>query len=164
MRYVLITSDRLKYILNEEENKKVVQAILRNDKAALIQDSVIPLHITPAITPFEVWYAQENERIALTGHRLCKKCLRTMEIQDKCTCWQEQGKGENKNAFKEPVLPESVHEAIKQMADKKNFPQLSEIEKLEVENEEKLLQRPTCNADDKGDYYEDSETGEKTYS
>ena len=153
MEYVLITSDKIKYILDENEYKGAVEAIARNDKVIVLRGSVIPLHITPLITPFEVWFSQESERLALTHHRLCKKCFCIMATGDDCTCW-ERSKGENKNAFG-AQLPEMVKQTLKEIAAKKAFPK---VEVLEPADSSRL----SSGSDDGGDYYLD-ENGEKCY-
>ena len=134
MKFVLITSDKLKYIINEGEYNALLEAINRNDKAFIIRKykALIPLHITPSIAPLEIWYAQENERLALTHHRLCKKCLRIMLIADKCVCWPKTGKSEKGNAFMNE-LPPTLKNALAEIASRKVFPKLDEADKSGIE-------------------------------
>lgn len=167
MKYVLITHDKLKFIIDDENYMAFLKAIENNDKAFVIKKykAVVPLHITPTIIPLEVWYPQENQRLALTHHRLCKKCLSIMHIQDKCSCWEETGKDEDKNAFIQK-LPDSVTEAVNEIANKKTFPQLDKFEKAEVEEQEKKLRLANANkaiCEQEGVYI-DPETGERFYS
>lgn len=160
MKYILITHDKLKFILDDENYEKFLEALAKNDKAFVIKKykTVIPLHITPTVVPFEIWYTQENERLALTHHRLCKKCLSIMAIEDKCTCWREQGTGEEKNAFV-GILPESVKERLGKITESKSFPKLDNWDKGQIEVEEAKRNKPRLGEG----WYEDPETGERIY-
>lgn len=164
MQYVLITPNKMKLLLSQQENMAVQRAIVNNDKAVFVQGATISLNIVPEIYPVEIWYAQENERLANNGKRLCKKCLSIMNIDDKCTCWTEMSKGDDKNAFKSE-LPESVKGAVKQIAENKSFPKITELdieqEKL-LSGEFKHKPKMITGEDDDGSWYID-ESGEKMY-
>ena len=156
MQSVLITHDKLKFLLNTAECQLFLGAIKNNDKAFVLQrydNAVIPLHITPTLIPFEIWYAQENERLALTHHRLCKKCMSIMHIEDKCACW-ESGKGEEKNAFV-AKLPEQVKKTLAKIAETKAFREV-------YDSTPTRPKRLITGSDDTGDYYL-GDTGEKMY-
>ena len=68
--YILITSDKIKFILNETEKEGVIRAVAKGDKFVLLQDSMIPLTIPPVVIDAERYYAQENERLATMNKRL----------------------------------------------------------------------------------------------
>ena len=165
----MILPDKMKLLLNEEEKEAVIKAIQQGDSYVVLRGQMVSLQIIPTVLTFETWYTQENEKLALSGKRLCKKCLSIMAISDKCACW-EGGKGEERNAFKETPLPELVESAIKQITEKKSFPVLKNIDKSELlyrEAKERLAQSryEFYNDDGSGtDFYIDEETGEKRYS
>jgi len=165
MVYVLVSATKKRYALDDIEYQKVLKAIEDDDKAVMVQGSVIPLHITPEVMPFEVWFPQENERLALSGKRLCKKCLCIMDIQDKCSCWKEMGKGEVKSGFQLPVLPENVKQAVKQIAKKKSFPKVvqADIDREELKPGQVKKKRIESGSDDNGDFHID-DNGEKQYA
>ncbi len=154
-KYILITAAKLKYILSEKEKQAVFTAISEKEKQVVIQGEMIPLHITPSVVKFERWYAQELERLALSGKRLCKKCLKIMDIVDKCSCWEETGTGKKQDAFIAPT------EQIKQITDKWSFPALTEEDKIGIEeDEEKRLAAPQYTENG----YIDKESGEEMHS
>lgn len=126
MEYVLITHDKLKFICSENEYKAVLNAIRNSEKFVVLQQSVVPLQITPTIVSFERWFAQENERLKLTNNRLCNLCFCIMNIYDKCACWAEQGKGKEQDGFLLENLPKSV--IAKLHGTIKSFPKLTGLE------------------------------------
>lgn len=166
MKYVLTTHDKLRFILDDDNYSEFLKALQENSKAYVIKKykAVIPLHITPSVVPFEIWYAQENERLALSNHRLCKDCLCIMNIFDKCKCWKEMGVGEEKNAFV-GKLPESVKLMLEQTVSPNGFPQVTnkEIYKETDWAKVSLVKKLITGGDDLGDFYI-NEDGEKTYS
>lgn len=160
MKYILVTHDRLRFILDEGNYASFLKAIKNNDKAYVVgkYKTVIPLHITPTVMPFEIWYAQENEKLAMSGKRLCKKCLSIMEFKDGCICWKMK-KGEKKNAFIGEV-PQMAKDAINKIAESKSFPKVSQ---LDVDLEEKPdKRRLKTGSDGGGDFYLD-EHDQKIY-
>lgn len=134
-KYVLITIDKIKYILNEKEKAGVFSAIQSGEKQIVIQGEMVPLHVTPAVILFSRWYAQELERLANSGKRLCKKCLKIMQIDDKCACWEEMGKAVKQDAFIAP--PEQTSGLF-------SWPKLTEADKEQIKIEE-AARRPIFN-------------------
>jgi hypothetical protein len=157
-RFVLITPEKTKFILQDNERASVFAAIQAGEKQIILQNEMIPLHITPLIITFSRWYAQELERLALMEKRLCKKCLKIMAIQDKCDCWEHQGKGKEQDAFVAPA------EMIKSIADKMSFPKLTEAERASIEPALTEAE-PTKYIEEGGaDGYVDPDSGEKHFS
>jgi len=166
-KYVMTTTDKTKFILSEEEKEAVFKAVLNGkQKQIVVQGQMIPINIAPTIITMERWWSQENERLALTHHRLCKNCLSIMHIQDKCPCWKTMGKGELKSGIEAPLLPQGVADTIQQLADKKAFPQLDRFDRAKLEDEEKQARLANANraiSTQEGAYI-DPETGETFYS
>lgn len=158
--HVLITFDKVKFFISEKEGLGIINALNQGQKMAIIQGEVIPLNIAPTIITIERWFAQENERLALTHHRLCKKCLCVMMISDVCSCWEELGKGEQKSAFG-GTLPEGVRQTIELMAKSKSFPSVT-TEQIAKEGKQFRLSG-ISGVDNVGDFYLD-DNGEKIYS
>lgn len=127
--FVLITPEKVRLLISETEYKAYLKALNSKAKFIMIQQSLIPLQVLPTVFPFDTWYANENERLAMTGKRLCKLCLCIMSMYDSCPCWSEKGRNEAKNAFKQPQLPESVKKLLPTV---KRFPQIGEIEEENV--------------------------------
>lgn len=159
-RYILMTADKSKFVLNEKERETVFNAIQNGDAFVALRKEMISLQIIPTIITLERWWSQENERLAVSGKRLCKKCLGVMTIQDKCACWEVQGKGEIKHGIETPKLPGGIDESLKEIANKKSFPKLGNWEKGQVEVEEKAIEKLPSGEG----WYTDPETGETFYS
>lgn len=120
-KFVLVTSEKQRLLIDENEYKALVKAIDANKKYAIVQGFMIPLAIAPSISPFEAWYETETERLANSEKRLCKKCLKIMNIYDKCLCWEQQGTGREQHALK-PILPDSVRERLSEISAQKSMP------------------------------------------
>lgn len=161
-KYILITHDKIKFILSEMEYKAIIQVIAAGKKQVMVQGELIPLNIIPSVVKFERWYAQENQRLALTNYRLCKKCLSAMRIDNVCACWDEKGLGEDKNAFIEIDLPQSVKQIISGIAKSKQFPALSSEDIADIEAEKQKRIVTNTGEDETGSYF--LEDGEKIYS
>lgn len=93
-KYFLITSDKYKFEITEAQKAAIIKAINRGDKLLELQDSVISLAITPTIIEHSRWFAQENERLKVSGKRLCKKCNLIMDVDTGCICWHKNERGE----------------------------------------------------------------------
>jgi len=158
--YILYTHDKRKFIINETEKEAAFKAVMNSEKALFLHGEMIPLQIAPTIMKFERWYTQENERLAMTDRRLCKKCLSIMSIFDSCACWENTGKGEEKNAIA-GVLSESLNK----LAESKKFPALTEEDKEDIEAEKKALNEAPEYVEIGGQLgYKDEESGEIMYS
>ena len=159
-KYVMIMADKNKFILNEDEKVGVFDAVQNGESFVFLKGEMVSLQIIPTVITIERWWSQENERLAVSGKRLCKKCLGVMMIEDKCPCWEVQGRGEIKHGIETPLLPGTVKEAIQQVADKKSFPKLGNWEKGQVKAEEEAAkQLPSGEG-----WYTDPETGERMYT
>lgn len=156
-KYIIITGSKKKFLISEKESKAVINALNKDAKFVMLQGQIIPLQIIPEILKFETWYIQENERLRLTNKRLCKKCLRTMEmIGPGCDCWNRNS-GKGQNIFK-PQLPESIKKQIQGTI--KEFPKLEEGEIIE----ENKKQADYIEGPDGELGYKDEESGETMYS
>ena len=125
-KFVLITHEKMRFLLNRDEYKIYTNAVKVKAKFVTIQGSFIPLQILPSVFPFGVWYTNENERLANSGKRLCKLCLSIMEGD--CKCWDGKTK---KNAFIPPELPNNVKLLLVDAI--KSFPKVTK-EEIEEEN------------------------------
>ena len=94
MKYKMLTSDRVKFDLTEEERIAINKALVAGQKFAIIQGCTISLAIAPTILPFDTWVANENERLVTSGKRLCKKCYKIMDVESGCTCWHKNERGD----------------------------------------------------------------------
>jgi len=161
-KYIMTTGGKEKFVLTENEAEAIKRSVRNGDAFTVIKGEMVSLQIVPSVIRLERWYAQENERLALTHHRLCKKCLSVMQIADKCPCWKESGKSENKHAFVAPELPDSVKESVRKVSSGMGFPGLSDGEKAEVEAEDLAMdKRLTMPAPGGG--FIDKDTGEVHY-
>lgn len=91
MKHVLITSEKMKFLISDEEKKAVVQRLLQKEKFVVLQGEVVPLAIAPTISTFDRWFAQENERLKTYSMKLCKKCLCARHVSERCQCWESDG-------------------------------------------------------------------------
>jgi hypothetical protein len=154
--FVLTTPGKQRLLINEKEYKALLECLNKGEKFVVIQGHLISLAIAPAVSPFANWYATENERLANSGKRLCKKCLRQMDVLDKCTCWEIMSKGEKQNAFKAPDI-------IKEFsAGYYKWPELSEDEKQQLEVKP-TVSIPRYVENRAGMGYIDKESGEEMY-
>jgi|SRR3990167_100354 len=161
--YVLITHDKTRLLLTQDQAKQVFEAIQAGEKYIIIQSQMIPLHIIPTVLEVEVWYTQENEKLRISNRRLCKKCLSIMDILDVCDCWEKKSKGYKKNSFRQPVLPEEVLKLLREKAKVMEFPKLTAEDKAQIEAED--IKEPVEYVDRGGQLgYKDPDTGEVTYS
>lgn len=108
MKYKMITSDRVKFDLTEEERNAVNKALVAGQKFVIIQGCTISLAIAPTILPFETWIENENERLVTSGKRLCKKCYKIMDVETGCVCWNKNERGEE-----QPLLGEAAAEFVR---------------------------------------------------
>lgn len=128
MKYVLITADKTKFIVSKEERDSVLQSVNSGAKAILIQDTLISLAIAPSVIPFDRWWAQQEDDLARSEKRRCKKCLRIFSAEGVCPCW-ESGGGKERDAF---VAPLKELQGIKLLG----WPELTNFEKSQVLYEE----------------------------
>lgn len=103
----MMTADKLRFILSEQERGLVLQEFNKGAKAVFVQDSLISLAIAPTITEYERWFAQENERLFERGKRLCKKCGSIMDVGFGCICWGKHGEYKS-----EPIRSSEVPDAL----------------------------------------------------
>lgn len=157
--YLLITADKFKFEINVEEKAAIIKAINRGDKLLEIQDSVISLAITPTIVKAERWWAQENERLATTEKRLCKKCGSIMDMASGCTCWEMRGAKERNPFLLE--LPESIKQIVHNGVRVQSFPTPTEEEVYEAAGTRYLENKEE---DDGEPLYTIDESGVKLYS
>ena len=80
-KYIMITSDKFKFFLTLEERDAVNRSIAKGDKFLVVQDSTIPLSICPTMLPIDKWREDENNRLYVSGNKLCKKCNTVRDIQ-----------------------------------------------------------------------------------
>jgi hypothetical protein len=156
MTYILKVMGGEKFIITEEQKNGVMQALSSGLKVIEINGEIVPLAPVPSVVRFERWFTQENERLRLTGRRLCKQCFSVMEIETGCTCWGRNG-GKDKHAF---VLPQSVMSQLSIRA----FPELSLAEQAKVDFESQTIEPVEYIEENNILGYIDSETGEKLFS
>lgn len=157
-KYVLTTPEKQRLLISQEEYNGVIMALDTNKKYAVIQGHIIPLSIAPTVSPFANWYATENERLANSGKRLCRKCLKQMDIFDKCPCWEVMGKGEQQNAFIASKLPQL-------MSGWHKWPELTDEDRRQIDEENSIDPSITRYVEDgEIDGYIDPYTGETMYS
>lgn len=166
--YVMITADKMRFLLSENEYKTVLKAISQKLKSIFLQKSTISLAITPTIMPYEKWYAVENEALFKVCKRLCRKCGSAMAINDGCTCWQKFGSKE-KNPYDTKYLPESIKKMLAENFGIKSFPALTESDKQQVEIENAQIEKQKLLAKAQKDHVNGpdfwiSESGETMYS
>jgi len=160
MFYVMETIQKARYLLNEREKQEVYEAIAEHESHVIIQGDMIPLAATPSIMSFSRWWAKENERLAVSGKRLCKKCMKVMEMQDKCICW-DSNLAKKQDAF--VALPEEVSRILHSKV--RSFPKLTTQDKLELEQQDQLrLTAPDYVEQTGGLGYRDKESGEIFFS
>lgn len=131
--FVLITAQKQRLIISQKEYDALLDCLNKGQKFVVIQNHLMSLAIAPSVTPFASWYATENERLANSGKRLCRKCLKQMEIMDKCSCWTVMGKGKIQEAF---VLSDEIKKFIADYSKKFSWPKLLEEENMQIEIEE----------------------------
>jgi len=162
-KFVLISSDKQKFIISQIEFDLIFGALEDGAKYIRLQKSLLPLNMAPTIIPFARWYAQELERLVLTGKRLCRKCLKIMTITDKCDCWQATGKGKSQDAFLAPK--EQMSGIVSDFAKKMSFPELTEADRAAIALENANTEEPTEYIERGGsDGYIDPESGEEHFS
>ena len=159
--YILTTANHQRLLINKNEYDGLIGALNEDKKFVVMQGHVISLALAPSVSPFANWYATEAERLAVSGKRLCKICLKIMGISDKCGCWEVQGLGKKQDAF--VALPDELkqlaHGAIK------SFPKLTEEDKFRLESEEALRQALPEHIENKnGQLGYVDEAGEEQYS
>lgn len=86
MNYVLITINGTRFLISEKEKISVYQAVANHEKSVIIQRQMIGLQAVPEVLEFPNWFAQENERLSNQRKKLCKKCLGSILIENKCSC------------------------------------------------------------------------------
>lgn len=131
MYYVMITIQKMRYLLSEKEKNAVFDDIQDGKPCTVVQGEMIPLQAPPTIVSFPRWWAAENERLAVSGKRLCKKCLKVMDAAGSCVCWKQNG-GEKQDAF--VAVPEEILKIVH--AGAKSFPELTDEDKFQIEVEQ----------------------------
>lgn len=106
----MITSEKVKYLLSDEEYKGILSALDQGLKSAFIQNEVVPLTIPPTITRLTRWLAQEKQRLYLRGMTVCKKCYSMKSIRDRCPC---SDGSRTENIFGLPI-PDETKNLLKQ--------------------------------------------------
>lgn len=112
MQYVMITSSKVKFLLDEKEKTAVYQAVADGKKMVIIQGAMIPTNIAPTVIPYQTWAAQENERLFVYKKRLCRKCGSVMDLRSGCICWAKNDSKKRKDPFKGLELPPEVKNFI----------------------------------------------------
>ena len=152
-------ADKSIFVLSEDEKAAVFEAIGNGDTYLAIKGEMVSLQIVPTILRFEKWYAQENQRLALTNRRLCKNCLSRMDATTGCPCWKETNKGEDRNALEGTTLPQNVRELLSGSV--KSFPALTDEDRAMIAAEKpKYIDSAEA---DESDFYI-SESGERHFS
>jgi len=113
---MLITHDKIKFKLTEEQKNGVFNAVSRGEKFVILQGSMVPLTIPPTVIESRKWFAQENERLKTYKKRLCRKCGSAIDLSGGCSCW-----GRNGARGEDPIdgyhLPEEIklmlHQGVK---------------------------------------------------
>ena len=158
--YVMETINKARYLINENEKNALYEAIRQHENHVVLQGEMIPLSAPPAVMKFARWYAKENERLAVSLKRLCKKCLKVIGIQDRCLCWKSE-QGKNQDAF--IALPDEIRGIIHGAA--RGFPALTPGEKAQIEYEKSQMPNQVRQIETSGvDAYIDAETGEEIFS
>ena len=135
-------------IINQSEYDGLYLALEKGKKFAMLQNSIISLAIAPAVTPFEQWFVNENERLASFNKRLCKLCLSVIDaITNVCYCMSEKGTGRNQHA----LVGNNAERRARLM---------EEVRKITA----KMSAPRVVAAQDEADFYTDDETGERMYS
>lgn len=115
-QHVLVTSEKVKYFITDEEKLAIWNALEDNLKYITVQRDIVPLHITPSVIEFSRWFKQENQYLASKNKRLCRKCLDVIALGDQCGC-------RDRSQEEKIALPENIkkqlHSGIKE------FPKLS---------------------------------------
>ena len=155
--HILITSDKKKYILSESEKDNIYNAILTDQRCAILQGDMISLQIVPMVMEFNKWLSQENDELARSNKRRCRKCLNIIDaITNVCNCMKEKGIGRTQHAILPANNDQKVQELdnyLKSLSSKISFP------KSTVEQEPKTL----ISGNENVDFYLD-DNGDKMYS
>lgn len=156
-KYILVTSEKARFFISQKEANAVLQSLEEKKKYVVIQGSIIPILIPPTVLDFGRWYATENDRLAVSGKRLCKICLKVMVIGDGCICW-ERNMGLKQQAFK--ALPSELAPILQQITDKFTW------HSLPSQNDETpaIAEPKYHETNDQVLGYEDEETGEILFS
>jgi len=87
-KYIMVTHDKFKFLLTDEQYKVAVQSLMKGDKFLFIQDSMIPLSLAPTILPIQKWKDSENDRLATSSKRICNNCLSVRDNESRAcyTC------------------------------------------------------------------------------
>lgn len=158
MQYILITAEKMRYAINESEKSAIFEAINNHESHVIVQGDMIPLQIIPTIVSFQRWWSNENEKLIVSGKRLCKLCFKIYYINDVCKCWSST-LSKKQNAFN--ALPDELPGVVKKALEAfKDFPQLTAGEKAELEYQEGVKYIGGSNFDG----YIDPEAGEEFYS
>jgi uncharacterized protein (UPF0248 family) len=91
MEYILTTIEKNKYRISEEIKNQIMEAVNNNEKYVVVNGDTIPLHIIPAIVNVPKWIEDMDDSLRHKSKRICKKCMRTREIEGFCEC-RDSGK------------------------------------------------------------------------
>ncbi len=87
MKKILITSDKIRYFLEENEAMAVYKAINDGKKHIILHGDIVPLHITPSIVDVDRWVEQENITLRKRRQWMCKRCYSVYDEKDvRCGC------------------------------------------------------------------------------
>jgi hypothetical protein len=121
MKYVLITSEKIKYFISEQEKNHIFGLIDQKDKFAMIQGDIVPLHITPSVIKFERWFENESKFLALKSKKMCKRCLKLIDLDERCDCGPKHLQLAEK-AEHEPISADVLKKSREQVAKKFSWP------------------------------------------
>lgn len=110
--WVMLTHDKQRIILNDQEKSAIYSCISSGDKYMIIKGEMFPLHIIPTIRKLEEWYLNEKGRLKMSDKRLCEKCLSVVDIGAFCVRCSERATTPIREYLKItlPILKEKMDE------------------------------------------------------
>lgn len=120
--YVLITKAGVRYFITDQVRKMVIVYLEQKRPYIVIEGDVIQLHITPDIVGFGRWFTQEDGKLRIHKHRLCKKCYEPVALGDRCGCTPEKFDVMPEQIALPAPIKEKLHAGIKE------FPRLAKGE------------------------------------
>lgn len=122
MKHVLITSEKVKYFISDNEKNHVYGLIKAKEKYAVIQGDLIPLNITPSIISFDRWFENESKYLAMKSKKMCKRCLKLLDVDERCDCKPKQLQLEERGQ-QPPVSADVLKKSRDEIAKKFSWPE-----------------------------------------
>lgn len=128
-KYMMVTHDKFKFELTEEELRAVRGSIIKGDKFLMLHDSMVPLSIVPIILPLATWKDQENDRLATSGKRICNNCNSVRDNESR-TCYTCSSRNREKELLPSTpglypveykIIPPMIPESIRKRLNAKTF-------------------------------------------